>query len=685
MITTKQSVTGATPPAAIKPGLDARMLALASLASVLGGVVASAFGGGPLATLICAAISPWITAFLVHPGPHRVRRVTAVLLFALLVSGCRKAVAAVRTGVRIPGRTARRRRSDASGEPAAVPARTVNPGEARLARAWLRQVTLTAAISFAIAIVSLTTAETIRGEAFAAERDTTFFGGAPSPSGPTVLVPDGVVARAGDDTAARVTYQVTAADAAGNPLVPVCTPRSGTPFTLGQTNVECSATDATGRQAQAHFVVTVRPGGTPPPPDHRQPALTVPEDFTHDTSTAGGARVTYTAHARDARDGTLTPDCLPISGSSFALGRTRVTCTATDAAGNTARASFSITVIRAGDDDHTPPVITMPETVELPATSSGGTNVTYDVSATDNRDGALKPSCQPPSGIVFKIGTTTVNCSAQDASDNKATKSFTIIVTRAQSADRTPPQVDVPNPIKTAATSKDGATVTYHVSATDNRDRELKPSCDPASGTLFKIGTTTVNCSAQDAAGNQTTKSFKVTVTPIPASPRNKGPDRTPPVIAVPDPIRTAATSKDGATVTYDVSATDKRNRPLRPVCGPRSGSFFRFGTTTVKCIARDATGTIASNSFTVTVFDGTPPVITVPDTIEEYASFQGGATVNYDVSATDDRDGDVTPHCNPPSGSTFPYGPTTVRCSAQDSTGNTATKTFTVIGVGGD
>jgi hypothetical protein len=44
--------------------------------------------------------------------------------------------------------------------------------------------------------------------------------------------------------------------------------------------------------------------------------------------------------------------------------------------------------------------------------SDGGTDVTYDVSATDDRDGDVKPVCDPPSGSSFPIGTTIVTCSA---------------------------------------------------------------------------------------------------------------------------------------------------------------------------------------------------------------------------------------------------------------------------------
>ncbi|MGW4996469.1 HYR domain-containing protein [Streptomyces hydrogenans] len=48
-----------------------------------------------------------------------------------------------------------------------------------------------------------------------------------------------------------------------------------------------------------------------------------------------GTTLTYTATAEDAKDGPLTPSCSPASGSLFPVGSTTVTCTATDAAGNT--------------------------------------------------------------------------------------------------------------------------------------------------------------------------------------------------------------------------------------------------------------------------------------------------------------------------------------------------------------
>lgn len=57
-------------------------------------------------------------------------------------------------------------------------------------------------------------------------------------------------------------------------------------------------------------------------------------------------RVRYAVTAQDVVDGSVPVDCLPRSGSFFALGRTKVTCSATDSSGNEGEAPFTVTVRR---------------------------------------------------------------------------------------------------------------------------------------------------------------------------------------------------------------------------------------------------------------------------------------------------------------------------------------------------
>lgn len=55
-------------------------------------------------------------------------------------------------------------------------------------------------------------------------------------------------------------------------------------------------------------------------------------------------RVTYTVTARDAVDGQVPVTCAPRSGSRFPIGRTVVSCSATDSSANTATSRFNVTV-----------------------------------------------------------------------------------------------------------------------------------------------------------------------------------------------------------------------------------------------------------------------------------------------------------------------------------------------------
>ena len=84
-------------------------------------------------------------------------------------------------------------------------------------------------------------------------------------------------------------------------------------------------------------------------------------------------------------------------------------------------------------------------------------------------------------------------------------------VTHVQ-VDVTPPVVSVPGPITVNATSAAGAAVSFSVSATDETDGAVAASCSAVSGATFAIGTTTVSCSATDAAGNTGSASFSVSV-----------------------------------------------------------------------------------------------------------------------------------------------------------------------------
>ena len=224
------------------------------------------------------------------------------------------------------------------------------------------------------------------------------------------------------------------------------------------------------------------------------------------TSSTGAANITYSgATATDLVSGDLTVTCDPASGGFFLLGITTVTCSATDGAGNTGTDTFTVEV-----QDQTKPVVTVPADIVEEATGANGATVSYfGVSATDDVDGPLSPTCNKASGTVFPLGTTTVNCSATDQAGNKGDNTFTITV-----KDTTAPTVTVSVAKTATATSAAGAAVTYTAPTADDLvDGIIAASCDKASGSVFPLGITTVSCSATDAAGNIGSKTFTVTVT----------------------------------------------------------------------------------------------------------------------------------------------------------------------------
>lgn len=89
--------------------------------------------------------------------------------------------------------------------------------------------------------------------------------------------------------------------------------------------------------------------------------------------------------------------------------------------------------------------------------------------------------------------------------------------------DTIPPVLTVPSAINVEAANPAGRTVSYSVSASDNRDPNPTVACAPTSGSVFPLGTTPVSCTATDASNNSTHDGFPVSVleaaptpTPIP-------------------------------------------------------------------------------------------------------------------------------------------------------------------------
>lgn len=395
--------------------------------------------------------------------------------------------------------------------------------------------------------------------------------------------------------------------------------------------------------------------------DSAPPALNLPGNLTVEATSAAGATVPFVATATDTSPANPPVTCTPGTGSVFGFGVTTVNCQATDAAGNTANGSFTVTV-----RDTTAPAVGQPSNISLEATGATTTATWTAPTATDAVDGTLSTSCTPPSGSSFEVGTSNVVCAVTDAHGNTGSATFTVTI-----SDKTAPALFLPSEVVAEATSAAGAAISYAVSAADLVDGPLTPSCSIPSGSTFALGDTTVSCTATDAAGNVSSGSFPVKVR-----------DTTPPELTLPAATSAEATGPTGAVVTFSTLANDIVDAKVDVSCTPASGSIFGLGETTVTCDARDDAGNTTTKGFVVTVKDTTGPAITAPTgTLAEEATGPAGAVVTYTATATDLVDGAVDVTCVPASGSTFPLGMTAVVCDAEDSRGNQAGQaTFPVL-----
>ncbi|MEW5849601.1 MAG: HYR domain-containing protein [Myxococcota bacterium] len=470
---------------------------------------------------------------------------------------------------------------------------------------------------------------------------------------PVVSVPNNITAEATSASGATVTFSASATDDVDGSLTPTCSPASGSTFVLGTTTVTCSATDAAGNTGSASFSVTVQ--------DTTPPALNLPSNNTYEADRPEGRPVTFSPTASDAVSGSTPVSCNPTSGTVFSIGTTSVSCTSQDGAGNVATGSFTVTV-----QDTTPPVVNVPSPITAEATGPSGAAVTFTVTASDVVSGDVTNSvgCSNPSGSTFSLGTTTVLCMATDARGNVGMGSFTVTV-----RDTTRPTVTVPGNITREGTSPAGTPVTFSASGMDIVSGALPASCSPSSGSTFAVGTTTVTCTSTDGAGNSGQASFQVTVV-----------DTTAPVVTVPATITLEATGPSGRVVTYSTSASDIVDTSVPVTCSHPSGSTFPLGQTLVTCTGQDDAGNTGVASFLVRIVDTRPPLVRITLSAKSYTTTNpSGRVVTYSASATDVVDGNVSVSCTPASGTMFPVGTTTIRCTASDSRGNTTSTTAKV------
>lgn len=381
---------------------------------------------------------------------------------------------------------------------------------------------------------------------------------------------------------AVVTFATPTATGCPAPVV-TCVPASGSAFNTGVTTVTCTASNGVGTDSTCGFTVTVT--------DNQNPSITCPANITvtESPSGSGTATVNYTAPTgTDNCPGATTMQTAGLaSGSAFPLGVTTNTFKVTDAAGNMATCSFTVTVVRAC-------TLACPSNITVNNDPGQcGAVVNYAAPVPDSCPGAtVIQTAGLASGALFPVGVTTNTFKVTDSSGAMATCTFTVTVVDNQN-----PSITCPANISVTENPPGSGTATVNYTApvgTDNcPGATTMQTAGLASGSAFPLGTTTNTFKVTDAAGNMTTCSFTVTVAQAC-------------VISCPGNITVNnAPGQCGAAVNFAPTVTAGCGTVT---CTPASGSFFPVGATPVTC----TTGAGPSCSFTVTVIDAEAPQISL-------------------------------------------------------------------------
>ncbi len=462
-------------------------------------------------------------------------------------------------------------------------------------------------------------------------------------------------------------------------------------FPVGTTTVTFTATDAEGNSgtATADVVITFT--------DIDDPAVTAPGDLaitinSGSSVAASDSRIVAFLAAASATDNVGVVGAISNNApSSFPVGTTTVTFTATDAAGNTGTDTADVTITFTDIDD---PAVTAPG--DLAITINSGSSVAASdsrivaflagVSATDNVGVVGAISNNAPSS--FPVGTTTVTFTATDAAGNTGTDTADVTITFTDIDD---PAVTAPGDL--AITINSGSSVAASdsrivaflagVSATDNVGVVGAISNNAPSS--FPVGTTTVTFTATDAAGNTGTDTADVTITFT---------DIDDPAVTAPGDLAitinsgSSVAASDSRIVAFLAAASATDNVGVVGAISNNAPSSFPVGTTTVTFTATDAVGNTGAATATITIIagDSEPPLVVSPADISvplfsgsnvsgnnaAITAFLSGAT------ATDAVDGPLSVSV---SGNltAYPVGSTTITFSATDSSGNTGTATATI------
>lgn len=201
-----------------------------------------------------------------------------------------------------------------------------------------------------------------------------------------------------------------------------------------------------------------------------------------------------------ASDGTLDSNTATVTINVNAVNDAPTITGMTVIRQQTAAGTVSVIATVSDVDDTVGSLSVMTTTVPAGITVTGITN---------NNDGTISATIQ--AGCAAALGNNPVGLKVSDSGGEMGTGTLTVNVT----AETTPPVIDpIPNVAVSVPPNVTSTAVTFPLpTATDNCGGAVTVETDPVSGSMFNVGTTTVNVKATDQAGNMSFSSFTVTVT----------------------------------------------------------------------------------------------------------------------------------------------------------------------------
>ena len=421
-------------------------------------------------------------------------------------------------------------------------------------------------------------------------------------------------------------------------------------FTLGDTDVTWTVTDAAGNTATCVQVVTVE--------DTEDPTIACPIDITVN-STPGICGATGVALGTP-----LTNDNCTIASVTndapvtFAVGTTTVTWTIIDDAGNTSSCTQLVTVL-----DVEAPTVTCPAdvTVNTDAGICDASGVALGTPTSADNCGVVSTTNDAPA--LFPLGNTTVTWTVTDAAGNSSTCTQVVTV-----VDTEAPVITCPADLTVSANGgvcdATGVAIGSPV-VTDN--------CTIASVTndappVFPLGNTAVTWTVVDASGNTTTCTQVITVI-----------DTESPAIACPgDVIVSADAGSCEATGVVLGSAVTSDNCMVDTVTNDAPTSF-PLGITTVTWTVTDMAGNSTTCTQLVTVTDDELPTITCPNDVTVSADAGTCEATGLLIGMPFTSDNCSVSSVTNDAPATYPLGTTIVTWTVVDGSGNVATCAQTV------